>query len=186
MGIVGGNIGFDEGGVAQGIAAILEALNKEGVTQKTTIVKKMKSGKIKTTETTSHISLLTPGAILLIYLLFQLYEKAGGIATDFAGWLNNRMNIGSQELQRAAQIWQDPDLYKRRMGDISEMQAQSTYTSTPTTTYTDAQGGGGTFTRNIGVPDTTQQHATAVGTRVGTKQWYRNQGLEPPIEAPGI
>ena len=159
MGIVGGNIGFDEGGVAQGIAAILEALNKEGLTRKTTNVKTYKSGRVKTTEDTMHISLLTPGAIILIKLLLDLYKKVGDIEFDdiiskiTGGPISQIYASGGVEAQRFVSIWQDPDLYQRRMGVQSAMQQETSYHSEPATTYTDAQGGGGTFTRNIGVPN---------------------------------
>lgn len=153
MAVMGGNIGFDEGGVAQGIAAILEALNKEGITRTVTNEKVYKSGRKKVTEDVIHVSLLTPGAILLIWLLFQLYEKAGGLATEFGDWLNERVKGGYyaqgwDALQMTAFAWRNPELYGQYMGDPKYVAPSTTWVQEePATEWYDPETGtgGGTF-----------------------------------------
>jgi hypothetical protein len=113
-----------------------------------------------------------------------MYEKVAGPLETFSDWLKERGGLAPSvwtELQRFGAVWADPELYQRRMGDYPSMQQQSVYHSEPA--Y-EAEGEG-YFYRSIGPPDYTQQYAMETGQRSGSKEWYRQQGLEPPEWAPG-
>ena len=82
-----GEVGFDEGGVIQGFASVLEALSKEGIDHTVTTEKTLKSGKIRTTTTNYRISLVTPGVVIGLYLIIKLFEKTGKIPEALSDWV---------------------------------------------------------------------------------------------------